>query len=73
MKNRKYERNTVDKLTIKGVLSNDGTFITFENDDKESEIITVEKCFAPFVGQEISFVLSNKILENLEEEFDEGE
>lgn len=71
MKNRKYERNTVDKLAIKGVLSKDCSFITYENDDKENETITLKKCFAPFAGQEISFILSNKTMENLEDEFEE--
>ena len=71
MKNRKYERNTVDKISIKGILSDDCTYITFVNDDKEDEDVYLDKCFKPFAGHEITFSLSNKTTEDLEEELGE--
>ena len=43
MKNRKYERNTVTKVSVKGILSEDASFVTFINDDKEEQVISIEQ------------------------------
>ena len=71
MKNRKYERNVTDKIAIKGVLSGDCSYITFINDDKNEEEVSVAKCLKPFANQEIIFTLSNKTTEDLEDKFEE--
>lgn len=71
MKNRKYEKVTTNKVTVKGILSDDCTYITFENDDKEEEQISLKTCFKPFSGDDITLIIGNKIPEDLEAEFDE--
>ena len=71
MKNRKYERNIVNKITVKGELSADCSYVTFVNDDKEEETVPLMKCLKPFANKEIVFTLSDKITEDLEEEFEE--
>lgn len=71
MKNRKYIKTTTNKITVKGMLSEDCSFITFISDDKEEETVTLEKCLAPFAGKEIVFSMSDKFDEDLEEELEE--
>ncbi len=73
MKNFKYERNTIDKINIKGILSADGTMITYVNDDKDEVEIPVAKCFEPFASQEITLSLSNKNVEDQSESLMEVE
>ena len=71
MKNRKYEKTTIDKITVKGVLSADCSTITFENDDKETETIELGKCLKPFSLQNITLMISNKDVKDMDEEFAE--
>ena len=71
MKNRKYEKTTSNKITVKGVLSPDCKYVTFINDDKEEEKVYLSKCLDPFADQEITFMITNKIIEDLDEEFEE--
>ena len=66
-KNISYMRNTTDKFTVKGKLSNDLKTITYLNDDKEFEEITIEKCLKNFRGQQVDFVVSIKTNEDLGE------
>lgn len=69
MRNRKYEKITTDKIMVKGVLSDDCSTITFENDKKESEEVLIAKCLKPFAGKEIVFSLNNKDTQDMDEEF----
>lgn len=71
MKNRKYEKITSNKITVKGELSPDCNYVTFINDDKDEEKVYLSKCLSPFAGQEITFMITNKITEDLDEEFEE--
>lgn len=73
MKNRKYEKVTNNKIAVKGELSADCSYIIFINDDKEEEKVQLAKYLRPFAGQEITFILSNKITEDLDEEFEDEE
>lgn len=59
-KNYVYKRNLTDKFTIKGVLSEDCQTIVYENSEGESAEIAVEKCLAPFAGEDITFVVTTK-------------
>lgn len=71
MQNYSYKRNTVDKFSIKGTLSDDGRVITYVNGDKEEAEITVEKCFSNFGGQPIELNIAMKTTEDLEDEFED--
>ena len=66
-----YNRNTVEKFSIKGELSDDGTMITYINKDKEEKTIPVDRCFKIFGGSYIELTLAKKTTEDLEEEFEE--
>lgn len=70
MANLKYNKATTEKLAIKGFLSEDGNTIIYENADKDQVNISVEKCFKPFAGQMIAFVLQLKADEDLTKEFE---
>jgi hypothetical protein len=70
MANLKYNKATTEKLAIKGLLSNDGTMIEYENADKEIVNISVDKCFKAFAGQPIAFTLQLKADEDLTEQFE---
>ena len=59
-KNYVYKRNMTDKFTIKGVLSEGCQTIVYENSEGESAEIAVEKCLAPFTGEEITLVITTK-------------
>ena len=69
MANLKYNKATTEKLAIKGVLSEDGTTIQYENAEKEMVEVTVDKCFKMFAGQPIVLSLQLKTDEDLSEEF----
>jgi len=58
MKNFSYNRKISDKLTVKGVLSEDGTQITYIDDDKDEQIVSVEECVNHFAGQSITFAIT---------------
>lgn len=58
MKNYSYNRKISDKLTVKGVLSEDGTEIKYIDDDKEEQIVSVEECMLHFAGQNINFTMT---------------
>lgn len=69
-----YNKTIVSKMTIKGILSEDGKTITyFDEDDVEREIKIMD-CFALFAGKEIDIAISEKASEDLEiEPADEDE
>ena len=73
MKNPNYIKSTTLKFAIKGKLSEDGSFITYINSDKEEFDMDVVDCFAPFKGKDLELVLTEKTTEELsplnEEEF----
>lgn len=59
-----YNRTITDKLSIKGILSDDRKTITCEKDKMEIEI-SIEECLAPFRGKPIDFSLQEKMTEPL--------
>lgn len=73
MANLKYNKATTEKLAIKGFLSDDGNTIVYENADKDTVTITVDKCFKMFAGQEIMLTLQLKTDEDLTKEFEDEE
>ena len=61
-----YKRTTTDKVTVKGVLSSDGTYITYEDEDKDAQEVKIADLLKGFVDCPIDFSVSLKA----EEEFD---
>lgn len=68
----KKTRTITDKVSVKGVLSDDGTVITYTDENKEEKEITVENCLKVFVGLPIDFSVSVKTENDLSDEDDEG-
>ncbi len=61
--------SVVDKLSVKGILSDDGTAITYLDEEKIERKVTVADCFDTFKGQaiELSIVKKNSDFENAAE------
>ena len=53
-------RTITDKVSVKGVLSEDGTTITYKDEDKVEQEITVADCLNIFKGKPIDFSVSVK-------------
>lgn len=73
MQNYKYERNTTNKFSIKGLLSQDGETITYIDGDKNEREIALIDCFKPFRGESFDLSISTKTVEDLSEEFEDEE
>lgn len=66
----KKTRTITDKVSVKGILSDDGTVITYMNDKTEEEI-TIAECLKVFLGKPVDFSISVKSEDELPEEDDE--
>ena len=63
----KKTRTITDKISVKGILSDDGTVITYTNDKNEEEI-TVSECLKAFLGKPVDFSSTGKAEDELPEE-----
>lgn len=66
----KKTRTITDKVSVKGILSDDGTLITYMNDKTEEEI-TIADCLKAFLGKPVDFSISIKSEDELPESDDE--
>lgn len=68
-----YKRNVTDQLSVKGVLSEDATEITYvdENDDEQS--VKISDLLSVFADKYIDFTVSLKKNEDLELPVDTNE
>lgn len=66
----KKTRTITDKVSVKGILSDDGKVITYMNDKTEEEI-TIAECLKAFLGKPVDFSISIKSEDELPEEDDE--
>lgn len=64
-------RVITDKVAVKGMLSEDGTFITYTDENKVEQDISVADCLKSFVGKPIDFSVSIKSEDKLPEEDNE--
>lgn len=64
-------RVITDKVAVKGMLSEDGTTITYTDENKLEQDISVVDCLKSFVGKPIDFSVSVKSEDELPEEDDE--
>lgn len=63
----KKTRTITDKVSVKGILSDDGTVITYMNDKTEEEI-TIAECLKVFLGKPVDFSISIKSEDELPED-----
>lgn len=67
----KKTRTITDKVAVKGILSEDGTTITYTDENKVEQDISVADCLKLFVGKPIDFSVSIKSEDELPEEDNE--
>lgn len=60
-----FKRNITDKLTVKGTLSEDGTSITYMNENDSEQNVKVSDLLKAFINQPIEFGVSLKSDEDL--------
>lgn len=61
-----FKRNITDKLSVKGVLSEDGTFITYTDENDVEQDIKISDLLNAFKNQSIEFGVSLKSDEDLD-------
>lgn len=61
-----FKRNITDKLSVKGVLSEDGTFITYTDENDTEQDVKVSDLLKAFINQPIEFGVSLKSDEDLD-------
>lgn len=66
--NLKKTRTITDKLSLKGILSEDGTIVTYKNENKEDQTITIADCLDSFKGFYIDFSVTLKSEEDILDE-----
>lgn len=60
-----FKRNITDKLSVKGVLSEDGTYITYTDENDAEQNVKVSDLLKAFINQPIEFGVSLKSDEDL--------
>lgn len=60
-----FKRNITDQLSVKGVLSEDGTFITYTDENDIEQEVKISDLLNAFKNQEINFGVSLKSDEDL--------
>lgn len=66
--NLKKTRTITDKLSLKGVLSEDGTSVTYLDENKEDQTIAIADCLDSFKGFHIDFSVTLKSEEDILDE-----
>lgn len=61
-----FKRSITDKLSVKGVLSEDGTTITYADENDVDQDVTIADLLNAFVNQQIELSVSLKNDEDLE-------
>ena len=61
-----FKRNITDKLSVKGVLSEDGTFITYTDENDSEQEVKISDLLNAFKNQAIEFGVSLKSDEDLD-------
>lgn len=61
-----FKRNITDQLSVKGVLSEDATFITYKDENDIEQNVKISDLLNAFKNQEISFGVSLRSDEDLD-------
>ena len=60
-----FKRNITDQLSVKGILSEDGTFVTYKDENDIEQEVKISDLLNAFKNQEINFSVSLKSDEDL--------
>lgn len=60
-----FKRNITDQLSVKGIISEDGTFVTYKDENDIEQEVKISDLLNAFKNQEINFSVSLKSDENL--------
>lgn len=66
-----YTKKTDTKISVKGTLSKSGEVITYLDEEKEEQEISIADCLKDFCGNEISFTVT--LTENVDLEIEPSE
>lgn len=61
-----FKRNIIDKLSVKGILSEDGTYITYTDENDVEQDVNIVDLLNAFKNQPIEFGVSLKSDEDLD-------
>ena len=61
-----FKRNITDQLSVKGILSEDGTFVTYKDENDIEQEVKIPDLLNAFKNQEINFSVSLKSDEDLD-------
>lgn len=61
-----FKRNITDQLSVKGILSEDGTFVTYKDENDIEQEVKISDLLNAFKNQEINFSVSLKSDEDLD-------
>lgn len=61
-----FKRNITDQLSVKGILSEDGTFVTYKDENDIEQEVKISDLLNAFKNQEINFSISLKSDEYLD-------
>lgn len=61
-----YTRTTVNKLSVKGILSKDGNYITYLDEDDNEQTVTIADLLNVFKNESIEFAVQLKGSEDLD-------
>lgn len=60
-----FKRNITDQLSVKGILSEDGNFITYKDENDIEQEVKISDLLNAFKNQEINFTVSLKSEDDL--------
>ena len=60
-----FKRNITDQLSVKGILSEDGNFITYKDENDIEQEVKISDLLNAFKNQEINFSVSLKSEDDL--------
>jgi len=60
MKNIKYNKSVADKISVKGIVAEDGISIVYEDDEGQSIMFNVKNSLKPFIGEEVTLTVATK-------------
>ena len=61
-----FKRNITDQLSVKGILSEDGTFVTYKDENDIEQEVKISDLLNVFKNQEIEFGVALKSDEDLD-------
>ena len=61
-----FKRNITDQLSVKGILSEDGTFVTYKDENDIEQEVKISDLLNAFKNQEVNFSVSLKSDEDLD-------